>query len=556
MKNAFFASLSTVARTIRDSLAMVIPILFIGSFSVMLNSFPIGAYQTFLDSFLGGGLRTIILTIQNATVGILALYITAALNFCYMNRKEDGHRMVFRLGSLLCCLNAFFILVGIFTGERDLSLFSGQGVFSAMVAGLLGSFLFRYFEGLFKTQKMVFVDGADSRFNAALHLTLPILCTSLCFAAANYLITVCFGVDSFQHLFMKLMDAIFYRMHRSYSSGLLFTSLTSIMWWFGIHGNNVLNQVAEDMFTTVIPGEIVSKSFIDTFVNMGGTGCTIGLLLALFIHGRRSSTKKLAGMALLPGVFNIGEMMVFGFPVIYNPPMLIPFVLSPMLCFSNAYLLTKTGFMPLVTTTVEWTTPALLSGYLATGSVRGVVVQIMNIIISVACYSPFVIHQEKRSLDEFLSSMTDLEELFKKNEDRAGEISFIDYEGKIGRFAKHLAMDLEAALSAPFAKTLSNDAERELTAQYQQLLDEKGECIGARVLPELWRGLSAAYFRARQGERRYLSAGYLFAGICCSRPGGTEAKLWRRLCHADRHFRDHAFRQEVHSFFAGAFRQK
>ena len=37
---------------------------------------------------------------------------------------------------------------------------------------------------------------------------------------------------------MNVVDMIFLKMHRSYSGGVLFTTLLSIMWWFGIHGNN------------------------------------------------------------------------------------------------------------------------------------------------------------------------------------------------------------------------------------------------------------------------------------------------------------------------------
>lgn len=495
MKKSILKTTSTLAHIIKDSLALVIPVLFIGSFSVLFSSFPIAAYQSFLDSFMAGALRNIILTVQVTTVGILAVYITIALNFSYMNRTEAGQGLIYRLGSLMCCLNGFFIFVGIFTGDRDISLLSGQGVFSAMVAGIVGSALFGYFESLFTTRKMVFVDGADSKFNAALHVVLPFLCVSLCFATANYLITVCFQVQSVQHLFMKAVDAIFYRMHRSYSSGLLFTGLASLMWWFGIHGNNVLNQVAEDLFTTIIPGEIVSKSFIDTFVNMGGTGCTIGLLLSLLMFGKRGSSKKLASMALIPGVFNIGELLVFGFPIIYNPPMIIPFIVAPLLCFSNAFLMTKAGFMPMVSTSVEWTTPALMSGFLATGSIKGVMVQFANILISTACYAPFVIMQEKKSLDDFESSMNTLVEVFKKKEEQEEELNLIDMEGTMGRFAKHLAMELEralegyapgtlkdAALSGKAADSAKGITQSPLLIEYREQLDESGERIGAEAL--------------------------------------------------------------------------
>ena len=461
---------------------MVIPILFIGSITVLLNGFPIQAYQDFLDSFLGGALRNIIQIIQWTTVGNLAIYMTVALNLCYMNQAEEGQRLAFKFGSLLACLTGFFILVGFFSGEPDVSLLSGQGVFSALLAGLLGSMLFRKFETLFKSRKMFFVDGADSTFNASLHVMLPFLAVILCISIANYLITIIFQVQSVQHLFMKVMDLIFLRMQRSYFSGLLYIVLISFMWWFGIHGNNVLNQVAEDMFTTIVPGQIVSKSFIDTFVNMGGTGCTIGLLLAMFLCGKRSSTKKLSRMALFPNIFNIGELMVFGFPVIYNPTMLIPFVLAPIICYSHAYLLTSIGFLPQVTNTVAWTTPPFLSGYYATNSGMGVVVQAINIILSTACYAPFVIMYEKKALNQYSGAMNDLVGVLKKSEETLEEIELTECEGNVGRLAKLLATDLDNSLTASMRDISKDVAESPLLMKYQPQFDNKGQCIGAEAL--------------------------------------------------------------------------
>ena len=482
MKLHMRKKLSALAQTIKTSLAMVIPILFIGSITVFLNGFPIQGYQDFLDAFWGGAFRKLIQTVQLTTVGILAVYLTIALNLCYMNRTEEGSRLVYRFGSLLGCLTGFFILVGFFSGEPDVSLLSGQGVFSALLAGILGSMLFQKFEALFKTKKMVFVDGADSVFNAALHVVPPFLAVILCFTVANSLITVCFQAQSVQHLFMKAVDGIFLRMNRSYFSGLLFIVLISVMWCFGIHGNNVLNQVAEDMFAAIIPGEIVSKSFIDTFVNMGGTGCTIGLLLAMTVFGKRSSTKKLSRMALLPNVFNIGELLVFGFPVIYNPLMFLPFILSPVLCYSNAYLLTKIGFLPQVTQSVAWTTPALLSGYVSTGSAVGIFVQVLNILISVACYAPFVILYEKKSLNEFSAAMNELVGILKKSEETTEEVVLTECEGNAGRLAKLLATDLEASLASASPDAAGHKAESPLLIKYQPQFDNTGRCIGAESL--------------------------------------------------------------------------
>ena len=482
MKTLILKNISKIARIIKTSLAVMIPILFVGSITVLLNGFPVMPYQTFLDTFLGGVLRTIVQVVQQTTIGVLALYLTVAISLCYMNQAEEGQRTVSRFASMFACVSGFNILVGFFPGNPDFSLLSGQGVFSALLAGLIGSALYRRFEALFESKRSIFVDGADSVFNAALHAILPFLAVVLCFTVANYLITVCFGVQSVQHLFMKIVDAIFYRMQRSYTSGLIFLILISVMWFFGIHGNNVLNQVAVDMFTEIIPGQIVSKSFIDTFVNMGGTGCLIGLLIALLIFGRRSSTKKLSRMAVLPGLFNISEMLVFGLPIIYNPMMLIPFVLAPVFCFTNAVLLTTVGFMPPVTNEVVWTVPAIMSGYLATGSVRGIIGQLLNILISTACYAPFVILYEKRSLDEFSTAMDELVGILKKSEETTEEVTLTECEGTVGRLAKLLVNDLEVSLAACVPGGANDEAESPLIMKYQPQFDNKGQCIGAESL--------------------------------------------------------------------------
>lgn len=482
MKKSVLKKLTLIGRTIQMGLSMVLPVLFIGSITVLLNGFPVQEYQVFLDSFLGGALRSTLLIIQVSTVGILAIHMTIALNISYRNQTAKKEQTLSGVGSLLGCLAGFFILVGLFGGETDLSLLSGQGLFSALLAGVIGSVLYRKFEGVFSTGRTTFVDGADSAFNAALTLIKPFLAVALCFAVFNYLITVLFQVKSVQHLFMKAVDALFLRMQRSYVSGLAFTVLISVLWWFGIHGNNVLNQVAEDLFSEIIPGQIVSKSFMDTFVIMGGTGCIIGLLLAMMIFGKKSSTKKLTRMAFLPCVFNISELLVFGFPVIYNPLMILPFILAPALCFTNAFILTRTGFLPEVTNSVIWTTPPLLSGYIATGSVRGILVQLFNILISTACYAPFVVIHEKRSLNEYAASMEELVGILKKCEETMEEVTLTECEGNAGRLAKMLVTDLQESLHASSVDGNFDDVESPLLIKYQPQFDNRGRCIGAEAL--------------------------------------------------------------------------
>ena len=58
-------------------------------------------------------------------------------------------------------------------------------------------------------------------------------------------------------------------------------------------------------------------------------GVLLCLILAVFLCDRRRSMRKLSKIALVPAVFNMNELMMFGIPVVFNAvseptPMTLP----------------------------------------------------------------------------------------------------------------------------------------------------------------------------------------------------------------------------------------
>ena len=148
------------------------------------------------------------------------------------------------------------------------------------------------------------------------------------------------------------------------------------------------------------PTNILTKEFFDCFVLIGGCGTTISLLLAIIIFSKNSSRRNMGYTAAIPMIFNINELMVFGLPIIFNPIMLIPFLATPLVCYSLSYASIATGIVPMITNEVEWTTPIILGGYTATGSVNGAILQVVNVIVGVLIYAPFVRILDKYSTKE------------------------------------------------------------------------------------------------------------------------------------------------------------
>lgn len=80
---------------------------------------------------------------------------------------------------------------------------------------------------------------------------------------------------------------------------------------------------------------------------------------------------------------------LFGFPIVMNPVMFLPFILVPVLAALIVYGAIAVGFMqPFSGVTLPWSTPAIISGFMV-GGWQGALVQIVILAISTAVYFPF-----------------------------------------------------------------------------------------------------------------------------------------------------------------------
>lgn len=190
---------------------------------------------------------------------------------------------------------------------------------------------------------------------------------------------------------------------------LILMFVAQIFWVIGIHGNQMIKPIREPILLAAITtnmnafaaGEeipnVITMPFWDVYMSMGGSGVTIGLLIAIFIVSKRKDMKGIAKLSIGPGIFNINEPVVFGMPIMLNPILAIPFIITPLVTGTIGYIATVTGFAAKAVVMVPWTTPPILSAYLSTaGSIGAVITQILCIIVSIFIYLPFVIISNKQ----------------------------------------------------------------------------------------------------------------------------------------------------------------
>ncbi len=71
--------------------------------------------------------------------------------------------------------------------------------------------------------------------------------------------------------------------------------------------------------------------------------------------------KEIAKLSIGPGLFNINEPVIFGMPIMLNPILAIPFIITPLVTGSIGYFATLTGFAGKAVVMVPWTTPPLIN---------------------------------------------------------------------------------------------------------------------------------------------------------------------------------------------------
>jgi PTS system cellobiose-specific IIC component len=107
------------------------------------------------------------------------------------------------------------------------------------------------------------------------------------------------------------------------------------------------------------------------------------------VFARSAQYRQLGRLSLAPAFFGINEPIVFATPIVMNPIMVVPFILTPVVSSIITYFALYTGLVPLFTAIqVPWTTPPVISGFLISGW-QAALLQLIVLTIGFFIYFPF-----------------------------------------------------------------------------------------------------------------------------------------------------------------------
>ena len=406
--------------TIRDSFAMVMPLLIIGSMFTLVGNFPIPQWLEFVKGASLGDytVSELLSIVPSCTVAMMAIFVSFAIGYNYADHANISDKF----SSGLASLTSWLILMPMYTefapGEDaeiiqvasiPFAWVGAKGVFVAIVFGIFAAKIFANIVHRDWTIKMP--DGVPPTVSRSFTALGPLTITFLFAWIIRVVFTLTPWVDCFTFIYTFLQTPLQAAGGTVWAEAIIFL-FAHLLWFVGIHGTNVTGSVMLPILTALsaenqaaltagnaLPN-IINLQFENNFASFGGAGSTLSLLIAALIVCRSKRIRELAKLSLAPGIFQINEPVIFGLPIVLNPVMFIPFLLVPTINILTTYAVMALGLVPICNgVMIPWTTPPIISGLLLCGW-QGAVWQLILIAAGVLIYLPFIKALDKQYLQE------------------------------------------------------------------------------------------------------------------------------------------------------------
>lgn len=417
---------------LRDAFMLVFPLIIFGSVVTIIGNFP------FLADIFGSDAaaqwRSLLTPASNATMNIMSLFVCVGIGYYYAKSKK--------VEPLICsaiCVTSFLLMSLWLNGdlvETDANgqatgnvlvksttvmttrYLGAQGMFVAIFLSFFMSFCFCFFSK--KNLQIKMPEQVPPAVSKSFASLLPAVFT----LSIALIIRTIFVFSPWEDIFDFIgtfVQTPLVALGSGFGATVIAIFFVQFFWFFGLHGQIIVNSMMDPIWNTLMMqnyaqftngsevSNIITKPFMEVFtVGLGGSGATLIVIIMILLFVRSKQIRSLGKLALPAGIFNVNEPFIFGLPIIFNPLVLIPWILAPMVSVSIAYFAMWSGLVPLTTgVAVPWTTPVLLSGMLATNSWQGAVLQLVQMLAVGIIWFPFLKILDRKLFKEENTELAD-----------------------------------------------------------------------------------------------------------------------------------------------------
>ena len=387
-----------------NAMQVNLPVVIVGSFACLLAFLDVGGWQSFLGA--NPQIMMVCMKIQSMTLSCFALYILLTLPYIYANRL--GMKQSAAMVPLTVATYLLITPHDLYTAIRTEWL-GHKGIISAILITWIVVNVTKFI--LDKKLYVKLPAGVPKFVEDGFAVLVPAV---LLFVPAAIIENVveATSIGTVHTVIYNILQIPFQAVGLSLIGQTLTETAATLCMFLGLHANTVIGIVeplrmaaaAENLanWTAGLPLQNIACYGFTNLSLIGAGGSCLSATLAFLLFSKSKRYQSVARIAAVPGLFGIGEPILFGLPIMLNPTAFIPFMVVVIFNQIFAYAAIGLGLVGKFTgTIVHWTVPPILNMILGSSTpVRAIICQIIIILINLAIWYPFVKIMDKEALAE------------------------------------------------------------------------------------------------------------------------------------------------------------
>ncbi|MEF2609889.1 MAG: PTS transporter subunit EIIC [Faecalicoccus sp.] len=406
-------SMNRYLSAIRDGFIAIMPLMIVGSFFILINNVFIGENGLTAKLF---NLPLLELTeLGNAIVPATMSVMSVLLTFTTAKALCETYKEDTTITPIIAVVTLFILMPISTNADLGIEIINTQytgaaAIFMAFISAICTVEIIRKLS-TFDKIIIKMPDSVPPSIARSFNKLIPVMLTIIIFGIVRYFTDL--AGSPLNDLIFKFIQTPFTNIVSSPVGLVIIYILYMLLWGLGIHSAFIFGPILEPIYLATLTANsaalqsgaqmtgIITKPFVDSVAFMGGAGNMFALLIAILLVSKRSDYKTIAKLGFAPAIFNISEPLMFGLPVVMNPILIIPMILSTLSGLLIGTISTVLGFMGYTYVLVPWVTPPVVNSFLSSGGSIGAAITVVIIfVVSVLIYIPFVKIADKQIQNE------------------------------------------------------------------------------------------------------------------------------------------------------------
>ncbi|MFR9069761.1 PTS sugar transporter subunit IIC [Paraclostridium tenue] len=325
------------------------------------------------------------------TMGLLGVMSAFAIAYTL----ASDYKMNAAMSGLISTALFFMICAPSNEGNIPMSFLGADGLFVAIIIGIASVEITRFVDKM--EWKFNLPDSVPSAVSSFINTLVPLILNIGILYGLNVIIIANTGMSLPQSIMSILTPAL--NIADNLWGYLLLITFGNLLWLFGVNGTSIIFPIAftlglsntglnSDLVAAGQDPNVLMNLQMFRIAILGGAGNTLGLVL-LMARSKSAHLKSLGRLSIVPGICGINEPVIFGGPIVFNPILAIPFIVTPIISVSLTYFAQKIGFITCGYIVDPSFTPFFAQAYLSSMDIRNVLFVFILVLISIVTYYPF-----------------------------------------------------------------------------------------------------------------------------------------------------------------------